>query len=486
MRLSCFLLLNLILAPAIAQADPAESHREWPLWVGGATISITPAQPVALSGQFHTRISRSVDSPCTATALALESRRDDKVVDQAIMISCDLVAIREGILDAVRERLATRLEGFDLQKLLISATHTHTGPVMVDGQYEIPAEGVMPVARYREFLIDSLADVAAQAWEARAPGRVGWGLGHAVVAQNRRATYADGSAQMYGATNRSDFRGIEGYEDHAVHVLCFWNAQDDLIATAINIACPSQEVEGKSAVDADFWHPVRQALQARFGQDLLVLGWTGAAGDQSPHLMYEKPAEERMRQLRGLSRLDELARRIIQAWDEAYDGARQEIHASVPLVHHVANLQLPVRQVTDEEYAEAQAQITALSADPQNRRRVEWQQAVVDRYQQQREGNSLATYPMELHVLRLGDVAIATNSFELFTDFGIQIKSRSPALQTFVVQLAGPGTYLPTERAVRGGGYSAIVQSSIVGPEGGQVLVDETLQRIEALWSKQP
>ena len=93
---------------------------------------------------------------------------------------------------------------------------------------------------------------------------------------------------------------------------------------------------------------------------------------------------------------------------------------------------------------------------------------------------------MELHVLRLGDIAIATNSFELFTDFGIQIKSRSPALQTFVVQLTGPGTYLPTERAVRGGGYSAIVQSSAVGPEGGQVLVDETVQRIETLWNKQP
>ncbi len=53
-------------------------------------------------------------------------------------------------------------------------------------------------------------------------------------------------------------------------------------------------------------------------------------------------------------------------------------------------------------------------------------------------------------------------------------------------QLTGPGTYLPTARAVRGGGYSAIVQSSVVGPAGGQVLVDETVQRIEALWRSQP
>jgi len=48
--------------------------------------------------------------------------------------------------------------------------------------------------------------------------------------------------------------------------------------------------------------------------------------------------------------------------------------------------------------------------------------------------------------------------------------------------LAGPGTYLPTAVAVRGGGYSAIVASSVVGPEGGQVLVDRTVDLINSLW----
>ncbi|MGB2820340.1 MAG: hypothetical protein WBF17_05125, partial [Phycisphaerae bacterium] len=64
------------------------------------------------------------------------------------------------------------------------------------------------------------------------------------------------------------------------------------------------------------------------------------------------------------------------------------------------------------------------------------------------------------------------------------IKARSKAVQTFVVQLVGPGTYLPTERAVRGGHYSAIVHSSLVGPEGGQVLVDRTVELVDSLWTK--
>ena len=71
---------------------------------GGATI-ITPDRPVALAGQMHTRISRTVESPVMATALALESRDGDKVVDQAILLSCDLVAIDAAVLDEVRRRV---------------------------------------------------------------------------------------------------------------------------------------------------------------------------------------------------------------------------------------------------------------------------------------------------------------------------------------------------------------------------------------------
>jgi hypothetical protein len=320
-----------------------------------------------------------------------------------------------------------------------------------------------------------------KAWNARRAGSVGWGLGHAVVAQNRRSVYADGTASMYGATSKPGFRGIEGYEDHGVEVLCFWDDQQQLFATAINVACPSQEVEGRSVVHADFWHNVRESLRSKYGKDLLVLGWTGAAGDQSPHLMFRKQSEERMRKLRGLSRLEELSRRIVAAWEEAYEGAAQERHANAPLVHQVHTIELPERIVTEKEAIELKSKVTALSNDASNRRRILWHQAAIYRYERQKTGEP-KPYRMELHAIRLGDIAIATNDFELFTDFGIQIKSRSRALQTFIIQLAGPGTYIPSQRAADGGGYSAIVESNEVGAEGGQVLTERTIEIVNSLW----
>jgi hypothetical protein len=157
----------------------------------------------------------------------------------------------------------------------------------------------------------------------------------------------------------------------------------------------------------------------------------------------------------------------------------------------VETLALPMRLVTEAEYTEAKAasqQVAdQIAKNPQATdelfRRLKWQEAIVARFERQK-ADPAPVHEVEIHVLRIGDAVVCTNPFELFTDYGIRIKARSQAVQTFVVQLVGTGSYLPTEKAVRGGGYSAVVQSSLVGPEGGQVLVDRTVELIDALWAK--
>jgi hypothetical protein len=89
--------------------------------------------------------------------------------------------------------------------------------------------------------------------------------------------------------------------------------------------------------------------------------------------------------------------------------------------------------------------------------------------------------PAEFHMLRLGDVAMVTCPFELFIDDGMRIRARSKALMTFVIQLScGHSEYLSTTRAIHGGGYSA--ELYLVGPKGGRVLIDESVERINAFW----
>ena len=131
------------------------------------------------------------------------------------------------------------------------------------------------------------------------------------------------------------------------------------------MACPAQEVEGESSINADYWHPVREKLKAKYGKDLFVLGWIGAAGDQSPHIRFRRQAEDRMRELRGLSRLEEISSRILNAWETAYAGAVQEKHTDVVFEHRVEQLDLPRRAVTKKEYEETQAEVAKLEKQTQ-------------------------------------------------------------------------------------------------------------------------
>lgn len=474
-------LLYLVCLPGAGLAADSE------FLVGWAHDSITPDQPVALSGQFHTRISEYVHDPVTATAVAIETRLDGEVVDQAIMVSCDLVAIRGGLQERLRAHLHDRLPGFEIQKLFLNATHTHTGPVLRSGIYELPEEGVMKPADYMDFLVHRLGEMVTRAWQQRKSSGVSWGLGHAVVGHNRRAVYYSGEARMYGDTSRNDFSHIEGYEDHAVELLYFWDTENELVGIAINIACPSQEVEGASYLSADFWHDVRVLLKEAYSEDLFIFPMTGASGDQSPHLMFRKNAEEERRRRKGVSRTEEIAERIVRAVTSVTDSARQEIDFNPAFRHLVETVNLPIRRVTNDEYARARDQVSHWQ-DPSNTDRRRHRQLlrhteVVERYEKQDEEPS---YPVEVHAVRLGDTAILTNPFELFLDFGIQMQARSPAELTFVVQLTGEyGGYLPTARAVQAGGYGAEIESNYVGPEGGKVLVDRSVALADSLFEAQ-
>ena len=322
-----------------------------------------------------------------------------------------------------------------------------------------------------------------------------FGLGFADVACNRRAVYKNGSALMYGSTEDKNFRSVEGIEDHDVNSMFFWNAKNELLAMIVNVSCPSQVVEGLRTVNADYWHSVRELIHKKYGKDVVVLGLCGAAGDMAPRPQYLKNAEARMAKLRGTDRLGEVARRIARAVDETYSAVEKTKTADVPLIHRFAIFDLPQQKVSKKLYEEFKRQ--AANYDQKRKAAKDrgadgphvfynWTNRVVKRYEGQ-QGVANPTYPIPVHAIRIGQTAICTNPFELYTDFGIEMKSRSRAVQTFIVQLSdsrGFSGYLPSAFAVRGGGYGAIPQSNFVGAEGGHVLVEKTLEMLNPLFSK--
>ncbi len=460
------------------------------VYIGWRKVGIMPSRRSLLMGQFHPRLSRGVISPLTATALAMETRNaQGESIDQVVFVSCDLV--ESGFNAEVRTKLQDKVPGLDLNKITISATHTHSAPCVASGWYEEPDDepDFMPPDEYLEFLTDRVSEAVAAAWNDRQAGGISWGFDYAVVGHCRRAVYLDGSARMYGQTDREDFAGFEGYADHAVTLLYTWDAARKLTGVAVNVACPAQCDESSYEYSADFWHDVREALAARFGEDVNLLPLCAPSGDMSPHLLVDGAAEKVLRQRTGLDKKGLIARRLLHAIESTHDTARHHVQSHLELAHRPETIRLPLLQVTEEEYAMEQR---AAELDEEGRQELPymfqrlWPFGLVcdlrRRYEYQKTHQERG---YECHIVRVGDVVFATNAFELYQDFGMRLRGRSRALQTFVVQLSDSmdGFYLPSQRALEGGHYSAMIKSNWVGPEGGTVLVDRTVAVIDALFA---
>jgi hypothetical protein len=441
-----------------------------------------------VQGQFHTRISNKVVSPLTATALALEVTDADGMAEQALFLSCDLPY--EGFKTDLLSALAGRCHDLDRDKITVNGTHTHNAPCQNSGAYEEPENDpeFMKPDEYRLWLVTVLADIIEQAWNGRKSGGISRGFGYAVVGRCRRATYADGSAQMYGNTSQADFRGFESCDDHAVNLLFTRDVTGALTGILVNLACPSQCDEHGEFFSSDFWHNVRDGVAARYGANIHLLPQCAPAGDMSPHLLSDKKEENDLRKRLGDDAKGIIARRIIAAVDEALATSSLP-QDNLELTHEVKKLRLPRVKVTEAEYL-LEKRIPTMNEMERSKQHYAFQRIwpfgpvchLVSRYEQQGEN---PMHEVESHIIRLGDVVFATNPFELFVDYGMRIRNRSRALQTFLVQLAdgsNNGCYLPTQRALDGGHYSAQVKSCWVGPEGGQILVEETVRTINSLF----
>ena len=355
-----------------------------------------------------------------------------------------------------------------------------------------------------QWVADKIAIAAKRAWETREEAFYTNEFGRVPVGMCRRVTYDDGSAQMWGDVNTANFVAMEGGNDSGVELLYTFDKNKKLTGVVANIACPAQILEQRSFISADYWGRTKANLRDKYGKDIFLLGLGGAGGDQCPrdlvrwvdpetpindpnikrpHLI-KKKADPSMYDISGCNRVGKrISNEIASVYEEI-----TELKNEATFIHKVIDLDLPLRKVTMAEYEHAVREIEYYVEKNKDKEVFNFEDnakmfvhvGVIQRYRQQQ---FTEVYPIEYHVIRLGDIAIATNPFELFLDYGNRIKARSYAEQTFIVQLCcGAGAYLPTEKAEKAGHYSAYVSSGNVGHQGGDLLVRETIKEINSMF----
>ena len=99
--------------------------------------------------------------------------------------------------------------------------------------------------------------------------------------------------------------------------------------------------------------------------------------------------------------------------------------------------------IRDRKYEELLAEI---ENNPAVKEKDRWYYEITQTYTMAKRGESVKEryelekvqpkLPVQIHVARIGDIVMATNPFELYLDYGMRIKARSSATQTFIIQLS--------------------------------------------------
>ncbi len=230
--------------------------------VGVARVDITPKYPIRLSGfGFRRTESEGVTQRIWAKALAIGT--DDE--SPAILITVDNLGVPRRIVDEVASRLAKKTK-FDPKHLSISASHTHTAP-MLSGVcptlfgVPIPPEHQKHIDRYTKEFIDNLEKVALAALADRKSSKMSWGVGQVGFGMNRRT------------------RG--GPVDHDLPLLVVRDLQGKIRAIYVSYACHCVTLSNNK-VSGDWAGYAQEAIQDAFpGATALVS--IGCGADQNPN-----------------------------------------------------------------------------------------------------------------------------------------------------------------------------------------------------------
>ncbi|MBT3377573.1 MAG: hypothetical protein HN742_20815 [Lentisphaerae bacterium] len=434
------------------------------LKAGAASIVINGELGAPIQGATVSQVANSVRDDLEANALLLGDG-----TSHALIISCDLAAVPSAFVEDTRAAVADAA-GVMPRDVVMAGTHTHSGPSLISTSRGKPID-----TAYLERLSQWLCDVAREARSSVRPVRLGWGSGTTRIGYNRRCCWSDGSHTMHGDTARREFTGLEGPDDHA-HLALFLEDQDgQLVAILHNSTSHPTCFYGADFYSADFPGVSRRFLREALGP-VPVVFLNGAFGDIANVNLLGHGGKGENREQKLLRKSHVVAGETLRLLHEATwcDDAA--------FAHVFEDIAMPVRLPTTARLEKAQTLLAEADAGVKH---PIWDQLFAYGallLQEEFGANPVDTIPV--HALRIGDVALVTQPCELFCQFGLDIKRRSPARATGVCGIAdGYSGYCPTIPGILGGGYSGEpIHWTRLAEDAGYRIVETASRLLHELW----
>lgn len=445
------------------------AHAE--LRVGAVAIDVTPEKfPVLINGGMYSRSGESKEIYARAIVLDDGKERLALVVTDSCMLPKDLI-------DSAKQLAATRTQ-IKPERMMISATHTHTAPSSMG------ALGTEADETYVPYLRIKLAEAIEQAERNLKPAKVGWGSTDAneftalrrwILRPDQMRDDPFGNrtvrATMHAARdNMANVTGEAGPEDPELSMISFQSLEGEPIALLSNF---SMHYFGGGGGGADYFGQYCRVLEEELSPEkgssapFVAVMSHGCSGD--------------------IWRVD-YREGTNQTFDGFVEGMVQKTLAALKDMEYKSDASLAM--------AEQRMQLNYRVPDKQL---LEWSQRVVEEMGDRLPKTQEEVYAREqimLHerqsteivvqAIRVGDVVIGTTPNETYALTGLKLKSQSPSSQTMVIELAngGDGYIPPPEQHVLGGYNTWAARSAGLETTAEPKIVEASLQLIEKVTGK--
>lgn len=429
-------------------------------WKAGvASIAITPDESMWMAGYAARKgASEGKVHDLWAKALALEDQQGGR----AVIVTVELIGVPRPTRDWMEKQVSDRFE-LSPERLLLNASHTHSGPVVRETRYSIygntvyglSAEQIEQSNRYVEDLQCKLLRLVGQALDNLAPARLGYIHARAGFAMNRRLKTERGCRISPNP---------DGPVDHAVPVLRIDSPDGKLRAVVFGYACHSTTMSFNKFC-GDYAGFAQQYIEQAH-PDTTALFITGCGGDQNPY-----PRRE-------LEYCKQHGRALANGVETALSAQASPVRGPIQADLEIVTLEFaepPSREQLEEQ---------AKSSNKYERKHAE---VLLDELE--RNGEIRKTYPYLVQVFRFGDdLTLVALAGEVVVDYSLRLKAEitDPA-----VWVAGYSNdvfgYVPSLRVLQEGGYEgggAMRYTNLPGPFAPSVeelIVDKVHKMVDKM-----
>lgn len=400
---------------------------------GTARVDITPQKPIWMAGYGgRNKPSEGKIHSLWAKALALE----DAEGNRAVIIGTDTLGMTKSIYSTIRKRLKAS-HNLTAAQIMINASHTHTGPVLRGGLYDIyplTEAHLKVINAYSARLEDQICGIVANAFEDLEPVELRHGIGISRFGANRRENRPESEAPSRRLANT-----LKGPVDHDVPVLAAYQGTE-LKAVVFGYACHSTvlpiykftgDYSGWAQIDLENAHPGATAIFS-----------AGCGGDVNPLPRREIRYAEQYGHM--------LAAAVEETLMQKTAVLAPEIATKLKMVPLEID-SLP----TDEEMAR-------LAKNPKNYRG-RWAARMI---KLKAAGQLDETYPYPLQAWRLGNLLWITMGGEVVVDFSLKFKKQYGAKTWVTAYCNDVMAYIPSLRVLKEGGYEGHTSMAVYGITG--------------------